>query len=146
MAPDVTVFGPRGRNLDAAGSITLGRDELEAVRLADLVGMDQAGAGQAMGVSRATFGRIVVGARRKIARALVGGAALVITGGNVKDRSETRHFGCLECERTFEEPYGTGRPGSCPLCGSRRFRRVRSERPAGRECRGEGARTTRGER
>lgn len=56
-------------------------DELEAVRLADMEGQYQEKAAKAMEVSRATFGRIVESARRKIVEALVLGKALKIEGG-----------------------------------------------------------------
>jgi hypothetical protein len=58
--------------------VTLGRDELEALRLADLEGLYQETAADRMGVSRATFGRILTSARRQVAEALVGGKVLVI--------------------------------------------------------------------
>lgn len=58
--------------------VTLGRDELEALRLADLEGLYQETAAERMGVSRATFGRILTRARAAVAEALVGGKVLVI--------------------------------------------------------------------
>jgi len=49
----------------------------EAVELeADLKGLYQEDPSELMGVSRAAFGRILEGARRKLAEALVGGKAL----------------------------------------------------------------------
>jgi predicted DNA-binding protein (UPF0251 family) len=59
-------------------------DELEALRLADLLGLYHEEAAGRMGVSRATFGRIVERARRKSAEALVEGKALRIEGGPVE--------------------------------------------------------------
>lgn len=52
--------------------------ELEALRLADLEGLYQEEAARRMGVSRATFGRILEGARRKVAEALVTGKGLEV--------------------------------------------------------------------
>ena len=58
-------------------------DELEAVRLADYEGRYHEDAARDMKVSRATFGRIVNGARRKVAEALIGGKALKIETNNI---------------------------------------------------------------
>jgi uncharacterized protein len=61
-------------------------DEFEALRLADLEGLYQEQAAARMGVSRATFGRIVEAAHRKVAEALVHGKSLRIQGGPVRCR------------------------------------------------------------
>jgi predicted DNA-binding protein (UPF0251 family) len=82
--PGATVFKPAGIPGDHLEWETLGLDELEALRLADLEGLYQDRAAEKMGVSRATFGRIVESARRKVARALCSGGALEIAGGNVR--------------------------------------------------------------
>ena len=77
-APAFEAFKPIGRPARELEMVTLGRDELEALRLADLEGLYQATAAERMGVSRATFGRILTGARAAVAEALVGGKMLVI--------------------------------------------------------------------
>ena len=56
----------------------LEEDELEALRLCDLEGLDQAGAGEKMGVSRGTVQRLVKRGRSTLVRALAENAALVI--------------------------------------------------------------------
>ena len=53
-------------------------DELEALRLADSVGLSQADAGSAMGISQPTFNRILSSARKKVADSLVFGRAIGI--------------------------------------------------------------------
>ncbi len=53
-------------------------DELEAIRLADYEGRYHEEAASEMKISRATFGRIVNEARRKVAEALIRGKALKI--------------------------------------------------------------------
>jgi predicted DNA-binding protein (UPF0251 family) len=58
--------------------VRLARDELEAIRLADLEGLHQADGAVRMGVSRPTFGRILKRGRRKVARAVIRGEALRI--------------------------------------------------------------------
>jgi predicted Fe-Mo cluster-binding NifX family protein/predicted DNA-binding protein (UPF0251 family) len=56
----------------------------EALRLADLEGLDHAAASRAMGVSRPTFGRVLAQARRSVAEAVVLGKALSIEGGHYR--------------------------------------------------------------
>lgn len=58
--------------------VTLDMDELEAIRLADYGGLYHEEAAKRMHVSRATFGRIIGSARRKVAEALLEGKALKI--------------------------------------------------------------------
>lgn len=87
--------------------MVLGLDELEAVRLADLEGLYHEEAGKQMGVSRATFGRIVQNARKKIALALVEGKALHIEGGPIDVMSARSR--CQRCSRKL-------RQGDCPFC------------------------------
>ncbi|MDX9710360.1 MAG: DUF134 domain-containing protein [Trichloromonas sp.] len=77
-APGSLVFKPAGTPLSELERIDLKRDELEALRLCDLDGLSQEAAGGRMGVSRGTVQRLVSGARRKVAAALVAGSALHI--------------------------------------------------------------------
>ncbi|MFO7651839.1 MAG: DUF134 domain-containing protein [bacterium] len=82
-APGATVYKPAGIRARELDWITLGLDELEALRLADRDGLHHEAAAMQMGISRPTFGRIVENARRKVAQALCAGSALAIAGGNV---------------------------------------------------------------
>ena len=70
-------FKPTGTPLPELQQVDLFRDELEALRLCDYVGLTQEEAGQKMGVSRGTIQRIITGARKKTAQALSEGQALV---------------------------------------------------------------------
>ena len=63
--------------MDELRHIPLAKDELESLRLCDMLGLTQDEAGQRMGVSRGTVQRIITAARAKVARALVEGCALV---------------------------------------------------------------------
>jgi Zn finger protein HypA/HybF involved in hydrogenase expression len=74
-----------------------------------------------MGVSRATFGRILHQARQTVADALINGKAIKIDGGNYKMIEETRRFSCRKCENQWNEALGTGRPQGCPACGQDDF-------------------------
>jgi len=76
--PKAFYFKPRGIPLVHLEETGLDMDELEAVRLADYEGLYHAGAAEKMQISRATFGRILNNARRKIADAIVNGKALKI--------------------------------------------------------------------
>ena len=81
--PHTEYFGPHGDAATESSEVVLHVDELEAVRLADYEGLRQEEGAAEMNVSRATFGRIVLAARRKIADALIHGKALRIQGGQV---------------------------------------------------------------
>ncbi len=61
---------------------TLKIEELEAVRLKDLEGLNQKECADKMKVSRQTFQRIYNSAKKKIADSLVNGKAISIKGGN----------------------------------------------------------------
>lgn len=74
--------------------MVLGLDELEAIRLADLLGLYHEEAAEHMGVSRATFGRILESARKKVAEALVFGKGLRIGGGHVEFVGPPGHGHC----------------------------------------------------
>jgi predicted DNA-binding protein (UPF0251 family)/predicted Fe-Mo cluster-binding NifX family protein len=86
------VMKPAGIPARELEVVTLGLDEAEALRLADLEGLYQAAAARSMGVSRPTFGRIVEAARRKVADAVLNGKALRLAGGEicVRDQGETK--------------------------------------------------------
>jgi len=124
--PQISYFKPRGVPMIDLEQVQLTVDELEALRLADFLGMSQEEAGKQMGVSRATFGRIVEQARKTVADALIHGKAINVEGGNYKrvDTTASRVFLCDHCQCRWEEPPGTGRPKKCPSCGGQAFHRV----------------------
>ena len=122
--PDVSYFKPRGIPMIDLQEAHLTVDECEAIRLADLLNMSYEEAGEQMGVSRATFGRIVQRARRRVADAIINGKAINIDGGNYSVINEKRIFMCRKCNNTWEEPSGTGRPKNCPSCSHEQFYRI----------------------
>lgn len=128
--PGCVLFKPAGVPSARLTELVLGIDELEAIRLADVDGLYQEQAAKQMKVSRQTFGRIVSSARRKVAQALVQGMSLRIGGGEI-EMVDMRTFQCPKCDHEWREPFGTGRPGSCPECGSTDFTRTDSLRGAG---------------
>jgi predicted DNA-binding protein (UPF0251 family) len=80
--PDITYFKPRGVQIRYLKEYTLTIDELESIKLADFMELDQEKSSEKMGVSRQTFGRILNEARKKIAQAIITGGAIRIEGGN----------------------------------------------------------------
>ena len=69
-------FKPCGIPSRSLKTVTLTKDELEAIRLADLEGLYHEVAANQMEVSRPTFGRILSLARAKIADALLNNKAI----------------------------------------------------------------------
>lgn len=122
--PEVSYFKPRAIPMGNLEEVRLTIDEREAIYLADLQGLSQEEAGQRMGVSRATFGRIVQKARKTIADALINGKAIRIGGGCYKLAGEPRTFLCTSCSHQWEESPGTGRPPNCPACKKKNFHRT----------------------
>ncbi|MFH1876263.1 MAG: DUF134 domain-containing protein [Candidatus Omnitrophota bacterium] len=82
--PQVRCFKPLCKSLRRAGKVYVSLDEFEALRLADLEGLDQVNAAAAMHVSRPTFSRIVSAARKKVADGLVNIKVICIEGGCCK--------------------------------------------------------------
>ncbi len=82
--PQAVYFKPAGIPMRALQEVSLGLDELEAMRLADLENLSHEQVGEMMEVSRATAGRILAQARAKVAQALVHGMAIRLEGGAVE--------------------------------------------------------------
>ena len=121
--PKINYFKPRGIPVLDLDEVCLTIDEREAIRLADLLGMSHEDSGKQMGVSRATFGRIIQQARQTIADAIINGKAVRVEGGNYELVDEKRKFICHRCNNMWEEPYGTGKPKCCNSCGGDEFQR-----------------------
>ncbi|MGD0276074.1 MAG: DUF134 domain-containing protein [Syntrophales bacterium] len=124
--PGSNYFKPRGIALHMLEEIILTVDEFEAIRLSDLEGLYQEQAAKNMGISRQTFGRIIESAHKKVAESLVQGKALKIEGGVVEVAS-MRMFTCVDCQHSWEIPFGTGRPQDCPSCKSSNIHRAKEK-------------------
>lgn len=124
--PNVSYFKPRGIPMKELLESRLTVDECEAIRLADYEGLSHEAAGESMGVSRATFGRIIEQARKVVADALINGKAIRIEGGSYQFVETERRFACKACRHQWVEPCGTGRPPVCPECGVSAVGRVRT--------------------
>ncbi len=122
--PNLTYFKPAGVPLKKLEEVCIEVEELEAVRLKDLEGLDQENCANQMGISRATFHRIINAARAKIASALVEGKAIRLSKGQM-----TENLLCQSCgiEINLEEHQQTSNlevcPRSmrlrCPFCGKK---------------------------
>jgi predicted DNA-binding protein (UPF0251 family) len=131
--PGTSTFKPAGVPGHALEQVTLGLDELEAVRLADLEGLYQEEAARRMEVSRQTFGNIVASARRKLADCVVNGKLLRIQGGAVRLAGE-RTFACGRCRHHWSLPFGSGPPEACPGCRSHDIHRtIENEKEKGED-------------
>ena len=80
--PNVTNFKPAGIPMKALEVVKLSVEEVEAIRLKDLEGLEQEEGADKMNISRPTFQRILASARRKIADALLCGKAIKVEGGS----------------------------------------------------------------
>jgi len=75
------IYKPRSVPMSELELAGIGLSELEAMRLCDLEGLDQAAAGERMGVSRGTVQRLLARARAQIIDSIVSGKALRIEEG-----------------------------------------------------------------
>ncbi|MFO7750806.1 MAG: DUF134 domain-containing protein [Desulfobacteraceae bacterium] len=114
--PEVNYFKPRGIPMTELLEVVLTVDEREAVRLADLEGMSHDEGGRQMGVSRATFGRILKNARNTIADAVINGKAIDVQGGHYEMVTTDRTVRCRSCCHRWKEPCQMKKENACPLC------------------------------
>ena len=126
--PEISYFKPRGIPMFDLEEVCLTVDQREAIRLSDLMGLSHEEAGRQMGVSRATFGRIIQRAREAVADALINGKAINVEGGNYQLVNKARIFRCSDCDHEWVEPLGTGRPPHCPSCKNKDFYRIRNKK------------------
>ncbi|HHP51143.1 MAG TPA: DUF134 domain-containing protein [Moorella mulderi] len=113
FVPTFTYFKPAAVPLSQLEEVVLAVEELEAIRLRDLEGLEQEECAERMGVSRPTFFRILSAARSKVADALIHGKAIRVEGG-------IYHFEGvpLFCPACGYRWLGQEEGGCCPRCGS----------------------------
>lgn len=78
FSPEVLYFKPRGVPMSVLEEEELFHDELEALKLHDVDGLDHIEAAKKMKISQPTFGRILDKAYKKIATAIIKGKAIKI--------------------------------------------------------------------
>lgn len=119
--PAIENFIPSDRGTTDFDENILKLEELEAIRLKDLEGLEQKECAEKMKVSRPTFQRILFTAREKIADSLIRGKAIRIEGGYYTRNICPAH--CLGCgykwKESFENMEQISRGNyACPECGS----------------------------
>jgi len=82
FSPSITYFKPAGIRLQELEEVVIAHEELEALRLKDLLEHSQEDAAEQMNISQPTFHRLINAARKKIMHALVNGKAIKIQGGD----------------------------------------------------------------
>ena len=112
--PGATYFRPRNIPVRLLEEVRLTLDELEALRLKDLQGLEQEEAAKEMGISRQTFQRIIEEAHRKVAETLVMGKALSIGGGDYE--LAPARLCCRGCGHGWEQILDGAAPVACPRC------------------------------
>lgn len=105
FVPDNQCFHPQLRNTE---EVVLNVEEVESIRLADYLSLEQDLAADSMNVSRGTFQRIVSSARKKVADAIIHGKTLRIDGGSYlltsdkpccrRIQGSCRRMDCEKCE------------------------------------------------
>ena len=116
--PEIRCFGPITESNRDIEFITLNIEEVESIRLMDLVGLDQVSCAEKMGVARSTFQRIYTLAKGKVADSLINGKRICIEGGNYT--LNICEISCRECGTRWKESYENviNNKLSCPKCKS----------------------------
>ncbi|MFZ5646095.1 MAG: DUF134 domain-containing protein [Bacillota bacterium] len=123
--PQLTYFKPAGVPIRDLTEVNLTVEELEAIRLKDLMGLEQEACAERMGVSRPTYHRILTSARQKVAEALINGRAIKVEGGNFQ--VVIRRFRCQLCGHQWEEVCGQRAETTCPSCDKEEVLRINSD-------------------
>ncbi|EMS73678.1 DUF134 domain-containing protein [Ruminiclostridium cellobioparum] len=122
--PTIPYFIPSETDVAEVPENILKLEELEAIRLKDLEGLEQGECAQKMEVSRPTFQRILLSAREKIADSLINGKTIHIEGGKF-----TRNIcpvKCAECGKEWTESIENleaikSGAFTCSVCGSEKI-------------------------
>ena len=117
--PQFSYFKPLGVPVRILDKVTLSVEEMEAIRLKDMEGLEQEASAKKMCISRPTFHRILQSARKKLADALITGKAIQIEGGNFGFPQS--RFICNEDGHKWNVPFdvlASREPLSCPSCFS----------------------------
>jgi len=113
--PVFTEFKPIGVKAMTLDLVKLSLDELEAIRLADFMGLSQEEAAEEMEISRPTFTRLIEEARKKMADFILNGKLLNVDGGNIHFRNNI--IKCQNCGQMFRTRFDE-EISECPSCHS----------------------------
>lgn len=119
--PAIPYFVPSDKDIPEIDKNILKLEELEAIRLKDLEGLEQEECAAKMEVSRPTFQRILISAREKVADSLINGKVILIEGGNFT--LNICPVKCSSCGKEWMESYENlesikNGEYTCPSCGS----------------------------
>ena len=114
--PGVTFFKPQGIPLRVLEHAVITVDELEALRLSDLLGMSHEEAAKQLKVSRPTVTRMLARAHQAIADALVHGKAIRIEGGDYVLEGCEGH--CPKCGAEWATAASQTNAGVCGKCSA----------------------------
>lgn len=117
FVPQLTYFKPTGVPVKELTEVVLSIEELEAIRLKDIICLEQEACAERMGISRPTYCRILCSARQKIAEALICGKAIRVEGGHF--RMALIRYQCQECGHQWEQecrPLPECTQKACPAC------------------------------
>lgn len=114
--PQQTDFLPAGKWKRQPEEVVLSIEEIEALRLRDLEGLEQGEGALRMCISRSTFQRLLVSARTKVTDALINGKAIRIKGGNYY--VVPLPYSCVDCGYEWEA-VPDEEDLVCPRCSSR---------------------------
>lgn len=123
--PSFKGFKPYGNIKSNKKACELFYEEYEAIKLADYDGLNQKEAAEIMGVSRPTFARIYLDARKKIAKALVETREIITIYGHAL--FDKNWFQCNKCHSKFNMLNESDKK-NCPLCDSRDFYSIQSHK------------------
>ena len=114
--PEVKYYKPAGVPMRNVAEVCLSIEEVEAIRLRDLEGLEQEESAAMMNISRPTYHRVLNAAHHKIAEALFSGKAIRIQGGNFE--IPPCHFKCINGHE-WDVPFKVEKnelPQVCPTC------------------------------
>lgn len=117
--PNANFFRPMGIPANLLQEVRVSLEEIEAIRLKDLEGLEQEKCAERMHISRPTFHRVLESGRKKLADALVNGKAVQIGGGNFG--LPQQRFRCNNDGHEWNVPFevlASRLPLSCPVCSS----------------------------
>ncbi len=116
-APASYYFKPRGIPMTDLQEVILEVDELEAIRLGDMLNYSHEKAASNMKISRATFGRIVNKARQKVAEGMINGKAIRISEDLPVQLKSKLYFTCNKCGYKTKV-IRKNQINNCPKCKS----------------------------
>lgn len=97
--PENTSFGPKGDSSLGSEPVSMTVDEFEAIRLIDLLEMNQVECAEHMAIARTTAQSIYNSARKKLAECLVNGVELIVEGGEYNVCNGSSECACKDCSK-----------------------------------------------